>query len=82
MYAIRSYYAMRQINATRKTGKDDVGNVDFRTASSKQDASTKWVHPGKKLDMTLTLMDINARMGLAIDDAIQEIMDKHRSDWV
>ncbi len=72
---------MRQINEERqvskeakKAEKDSSGEVNFRTASSKQDANTKWVHPGKEGDMTKKLRDINARMGLAIDQIINRVI--------
>jgi len=87
--AITTVDIMRQINESRraskeakKAEKDSSGEVNFRTASSKQDANTKWVHPGKEGDMTQKLRDINARMGLAIDRIIQDTIDKHRGDWV
>lgn len=79
---------MRQINAERKATrqeqeieKNSGGEVTFRTASSKQDAGTKWVHPGKEADMTYKLRDINARMGLAIDNIINSVINSHRGDW-
>jgi len=79
---------MRRINEARRADKkakdaenNNEGEVNFRTASSKQDANTKWVHPGREGDMTQKLRDINARMGLAIDNIIQETIDKHRGDW-
>ncbi len=79
---------MQQMNESRRISKeekrakkDSSGEVNFRTASSKQDASTKWVHPGKEGDMTQKLRDINARLGLVIDRIIQDTIDKHRGDW-
>ena len=79
---------MRQINETRRADKqakeaekNSAGEVNFRTASSKQDMNKQWVHPGKEGDMTQKLRDINARMGLAIDRIIEETIEKHRGDW-
>ena len=86
--AVSTIDIMKQINETRladKQAKDAEknigGDVNFRTASSKQDANVKWVHPGKEGDMTQKLRDINGRMGTAIDRIIQETIDKHRGDW-
>ena len=49
----------------------------FRTASSKQDESTMWVHPGQKKDMTANLRRINDTMLHTIDDSVKQIITKY-----
>ena len=51
--------------------------IDFRVASSKQDAASKWVHPGRKIDMSSALANINADLHDSIDRAIEEIIRSH-----
>lgn len=53
---------------------------EFRTASSKQDASKQWVLPAKDLDMTGTLMTLNATIRYEIDKACDEIISKHEME--
>ena len=48
--------------------------VDFRTASSKQDATQKWVHPGKNIDMSGALNNINDRLHEEIDRTVEEVI--------
>lgn len=53
---------------------------EFRTASSKQDASRQWVMPAKDLDMTGTLMTLNATIRSEIDKACDEIINKYEAE--
>lgn len=69
--------AMQQVSKTRSSkfnDKDTEVTVNFRTASSKQDPNTQWVHPGKKADLTQPLQEINANLQDAIDKAIDDII--------
>lgn len=69
--------AMQAISKSKTAKHKDVSNgpaINFRTASSKQDANTQWVHPGKKADLTGPLNNINADLQDAIDRAIDEII--------
>ena len=61
--------------STRKTNTEPV--INFRTASSKQDPSSKWVHPGRPVNMSGALHDINNRLHDAIDRAIQDVIRTH-----
>jgi hypothetical protein len=54
------------------------GPVEFATASSKQDASTKWVIPEKNMDMTAAIADINSDLNRAIDEVIINITQNYR----
>lgn len=51
--------------------------INFRTASSKQDASSKWVHPGRPVNMGPALNEINSRLHEAIDRAIEDVIRAH-----
>jgi hypothetical protein len=57
-----------------------VEKPEFRTASSKQDASRQWVLPAKDLDMTGTLMTINATIRSEIDRTCDEIINKYEME--
>lgn len=50
---------------------------EFRVASSKQDPSRQWVIPAKDLDMTGTLMTLNATIRSEIDKACSDIVNKY-----
>ncbi len=50
---------------------------NFRTASSKQNPQTQWVKPGKELNMTGTIMDINSKMQAQIVEAVSMIIRRH-----
>lgn len=71
--------AMQQMNKFRHTQvkeKTREPTINFRTASSKQDPNTQWVHPGRKVDMSGALNDINANLQDNIDRAIDEIIKR------
>lgn len=54
------------------------GEVSFRVASDKQDATRQWVAPAKDLDLTGLIMDINNRMREEIDKACDEVVSKYQ----
>lgn len=51
--------------------------VNFRTASSKQNPSKQWVKPARKMDMTDIVEEVNARMQNQIDDVIATILNRY-----
>jgi hypothetical protein len=53
------------------------GSIDFKTASSKQDANAKWIKPAKNADLTDRLTSINDNLQYSIDDAIEQIIRKY-----
>ena len=63
--------AKMEVNVTPAAGKE------FRTATSKQDQTTKWVRPARDIDITYELMDINSRMDARIRDATQYIIHRY-----
>ena len=60
------------------TAEQGTGAVRFRTATDKQNPQTQWVHPGKKMDMTGALIDINDRIDQDIENATLDIIDQYR----
>ena len=64
-------------NENRNRVKPGGGGIDFRTASSKQDANTRWVNPGKDGDMRPVLNQINANLQQMIDDIITSVIAEY-----
>lgn len=78
--AMQSIAKSRQKD-TKMKEKSTEPAVNFRVASSKQDASTQWVNPGRDADMTDALSSINASMHDAIDRVVQEIIRRHEGQY-
>lgn len=79
-----TFAALQAINEVRKafptmTSKEKSTEpvMAFRTASSKQDASTKWVQPARPANMGPALHDINSRMQNSLDNLIEDIIRRH-----
>ena len=77
-----TFAALQAINEARKsfptmTGKSTEPVMAFRTASSKQDASAKWVMPGRKVDMGNALHDINSRLQSSLDHVIEQVVRRY-----
>jgi hypothetical protein len=53
---------------------------EFRVASSKQDAARQWVAPARSLDMTGTLMTLNATIRSEIDSECEKILNKYEAE--
>lgn len=62
--------ALAQYNKVKPKGS----KVEFRTATSKQDRSTKWVLPGKDKDFTEDLKQINSLLDESHDDIVMGII--------
>jgi hypothetical protein len=76
MKGMSTVAAMQQISKVKSPKKHETNGpaINFRTASSKQDPNTQWVHPGRKADMTGALNNINANLQDAVDKAIDDII--------
>lgn len=83
MKGMDTFSAMQAISKSRqkqpklRQTTDNEPVINFRTASSKQDASTQWRHPGRPVNMGPALNDINDRLHDAIDRAIEEVIRMH-----
>lgn len=82
MKGMSTFAALQTINNARKsfptmTQKSTEPVVAFRTASSKQDATAKWVHPGRDANMDTVLHDINARLQYDLDNIIEDTIRRH-----
>jgi hypothetical protein len=53
---------------------------EFRIASSKQDSTRQWVAPARSLDMTGTLMTLNATIRSEIDTECEKILNKYEAE--
>lgn len=78
--------AMQAISSTRQKqpkqhNKSKEPVVDFRVASSKQDPSTQWVHPGRPVDMSSALQNINANLHDSIDRAVEEVIRRVEGEY-
>lgn len=74
--AQKSIAAERYENAIAQYNKviPKGSKVEFRTATSKQDRSTKWVLPGKDKDFTEDLRQINSLLDESHDDIILSVI--------
>ena len=61
----------------KKVREVQSGPTNFKTVSSKQNANTQWVKPGKDADLTDKLKDINSDLQHSIDMAIEQIVRKY-----
>lgn len=73
IFSAQKAYAAKQLEAlqSRKTG----GKIDFKTATSKQNASTQWVIPARKVDVNEEIAQINEQLRLEAEEEIQRIVD-------
>lgn len=78
--ALQSISKARQKSVDIKE-KSQEPAVAFRTASSKQDSSTQWVHPGRSIDMSDAIANINANLHDSIDRKIEEIIRMHEGSY-
>lgn len=73
--------AMQSINKRKTPSRESFNTTNtisgFRTASSKQDASTQWINPGRKADMSEALQRINANLQDSIDRAIEDVIRRY-----
>jgi hypothetical protein len=74
MSTVATMQAINKQRSDKKKEKSNEPTINFRTASSKQDPNTQWVNPGRKVDMSGALNDINANLQDSIDRAIDEII--------
>lgn len=69
--------ARGQRSSNREKVKSSAPGTDFRVASSKQDANTAWVNPGKDGNMRSVLNQINSDLNRVIDDIITSIITEY-----
>jgi hypothetical protein len=80
-----TFAAMQAINSSKqKTSRSysSTGAVTgFRTASSKQDQTAKWVHPGTNANLSEGLREINMNLNDTIDRAILDIIRSYEDSY-
>jgi hypothetical protein len=69
-------HTSKQATSTRSS------DVEFRTASDKQDPHTSWVIPAKQADMTDYIRDLNRQLVDASLAGISNIIDSYYSSYV
>jgi hypothetical protein len=67
--------------APEKRERSNEPVIDFKTASSKQDPNTQWVHPGRAANMGSQLREINMGMQDNIDNVIRDIIRKYEDEY-
>lgn len=66
--------AQRQYKSVTPSGSK---GVEFRTATSKQDANTQWVRKSQEKDFTGEVADINNDLRSSLDDRIRVIIENY-----
>lgn len=82
MKGMSTFAALQAINAARKSfptmrEKSTEPVIAYRTASSKQDATAKWVNPGTDANMDSALHGINARLQDSLDNVIIDTIKRY-----
>jgi len=77
MSTITAMQNMAKMSKNRKNTNTRQTATSFRTASSKQDASVKWVNPGKEADMSNIIRNINDNLHDSIDKVISDVITKY-----
>jgi hypothetical protein len=81
------YDSWKQTNAERiEAARKRYENVapdasKFRTATSKQDASSKWVQPAKDKDFSETVRNINRELESTIDELVRNIVRSYEEGF-
>ena len=65
-----------RVNRKRQFEKSTAA-TDFRTASSKQDANSQWMHPGNRADMSGVLNDINRDLEQQINNIVSFVISRY-----
>ncbi len=83
------YDAWKQVQAERseaaRVQKERVtpkgSKAKFRTATSKQDANTKWVQPATDKDFSETVQSINKELTDDLDSVIRDILREYEDSF-
>lgn len=77
--------AQQYINRKNEIKKNQAakgGQVQFRTASSKQNPSTMWVRPPKDRNLTTILVDINRKLEDDIQSSVLAIVGAYQAEFL
>ncbi len=75
--AAKDFVARKKQMQDLMNKNNEAGPKEFRTASSKQNASTAWVIPAKQRDMTQVLVDLNRQLESDIQSTVQSIVRQY-----
>ncbi len=71
----------RGSSENKRSNSRSSGDVQFRTASDKQDATTQWVQPAVDMDMTEFLMDLNRGIEETLHESIILIIQTYEKEF-
>lgn len=77
----RSIDVQRKENAAMQSKVPAGTKTTFRTATSKQDASTKWVLPAKKMDFTDDLNEANSDLRESVDSIVAGVINSYKESY-
>lgn len=66
----------------RPTSQPHSEDVEFRTASDKQNPGTSWVIPEKDADMTSYINELNQQLIQQATESITDIIESYRSEYI
>jgi len=72
---------LKKTNSKNTVQDSTTGVPDFKTASSKQNPSEKWVIPEKDMDMTVFLLELNSRLARSIEESVTMIIDSYIGEF-
>lgn len=76
---IANSFGMGSRSVIKQDSGSQISQVQFRTASSKQDRNKDWVIPGFQADMGPVLNEINAIMAMDLEKALESAIRDH--EW-
>ena len=79
--AARAMDVERKEQAAAQSRTPKSAKTVFRTASSKQDSTQKWVLPAKEMDFTDDLNQINSELRDTIEAKIMEIVESYKGAY-
>lgn len=71
----------RAMSSISEPVEPNSGQVNFRTASDKQDPNTSWVIPGKDADMTSYIYELNSRILTMSEQAVSDVASSFYQEY-
>ena len=73
----KRFLAKRQLSNHEDNNVNSGVSVKYRTATSNQSSDVDWVQPGKDIDITTLLLDINNKLEDEIDIIVKEVIREY-----
>lgn len=77
----RSMDVERKENAAAQSKVPAGTKTSFRTATSKQDSTTKWVLPAKKMDFTDDLNQVNSELRESVESIVASVIKSYKGNY-